>query len=160
MNDFDNFAREDIQRWMNKDAYASFYEVAQDEDTKKELDKLLNEGKIRNNYLKTRFWRKDNPLIEAKRRISMAYLLINDKDTYNYIKENHITLFHGTNANVLPGIAKHGLYSVDKIREANAEVHSGETWSRIGGKRSFVSMTDVLEVACDYMQINNKGRLC
>lgn len=75
----------------------------------------------------------------------MAYLLVNDRDTYEYLKENHINIFHGTNA--IPGIAKYGLQSVNKIIESKMKVRSGEAWSRIKGKRSFISVPDVLDIA-------------
>lgn len=155
-----DFAYEDVKKWFNDDVITSFYDFAQDDNMKTELDKILKEGKMGNNGLSTRrlyFLYMDNPIIEAQRRISMAYLLVNDRDTYEYLKENHINIFHGTNANALVGIAKYGLQSVDKIIESKREVRSGETWSRIKGKRSFISVTDVLDIAWRYMQIDHKS---
>ena len=153
----DTFKRADVDQWISKELRDSLYEFAKDNDTKNELDKILNTGQIGNYYLPSHYCRKNNPRIEAERRISMAYLLINDRDTYDYIKENHVGVFHGTNSNALPGISKYGLLSVDAIKERNESVNSGETWSRINGKRSFISVTDVLEVAWNYMQIDNGG---
>ena len=152
-----DYAYEDVKKWFNNDVITSFYDFAQDDNMKTELDKILKEGKIGNNGLGARFLCKDNPRIEAQRRISMAYLLVNDRDTYEYLKENHINIFHGTNANALVGIAKYGLQSVDKIIESKREVRSGEAWSRIKGKRSFISVTDVFDIAWNYMQIDPKS---
>lgn len=152
-----DYAYEDVKKWFNNDVITSFYDFAQDDNLKNELNKILKEGKIGNNGLGAHFLRKDNPRIEAQRRISMAYLLVNDRDTYEYLKENHINIFHGTNANALVGIAKYGLQSVDKIIESKREVRSGEAWSRIKGKRSFISVTDVLDIAWNYMQIDPKS---
>lgn len=152
-----DYAYEDVKKWFNNYVITSFYDFAQDDNMKTELDKILKEGKIGNNGLGARFSCKDNPRIEAQRRISMAYLLVNDRDTYEYIKENHINIFHGTNANALVGIAKYGLQSVDKIIESKREVRSGEAWSRIKGKRSFISVTDVFDIAWNYMQIDPKS---
>lgn len=152
-----DYAYEDVKKWFNNDVITSFYDFAQDDNMKNELDKILKEGKTGNNGLGAHFLRKDNPRIEAQRRISMAYLLVNDRDTYEYLKENHINIFHGTNANALVGIAKYGLQSVDKIIESKREVRSGEAWSRIKGKRSFISVTDVFDIAWNYMQIDPKS---
>ena len=152
-----DYAYEDVKKWFNNDVITSFYDFAQDDNMKNELNKILKEGKIGNNGLGARFLCKDNPRIEAQRRISMAYLLVNDRDTYEYLKENHINIFHGTNANALVGIAKYGLKSVDKIIESKREVRSGEAWSRIKGKRSFISVTDVFDIAWNYMQIDPKS---
>ena len=152
-----DYAYEDVKKWFNNDVITSFYDFAQDDSMKNELNKILKEGKIGNNGLGAHFLRKDNPRIEAQRRISMAYLLVNDRDTYEYLKENHINIFHGTNANALAGIAKYGLQSVDKIIESKREVRSGEAWSRIKGKRSFISVTDVFDIAWNYMQIDPKS---
>lgn len=151
------YAYEDVKKWFNNDVITSFYDFAQDDNMKNELNKILKEGKIGNNGLGARFLCKDNPRIEAQRRTSMAYLLVNDRDTYEYLKENHINIFHGTNANALVGIAKYGLQSVDKIIESKREVRSGEAWSRIKGKRSFISVTDVFDIAWNYMQIDPKS---
>lgn len=152
-----DYAYEDVKKWFNNDVITSFYDFAQDDNMKNELNKILKEGKIGNNGLGAHFLHKDNPRIEAQRRISMAYLLVNDRDTYEYLKENHINIFHGTNANALVGIAKYGLQSVDKIIESKREVRSGEAWSRIKGKRSFISVTDVFDIAWNYMQIDPKS---
>ena len=152
-----DYAYEDVKKWFDDNVITSFYDFAQDDNMKTELDKILKEGKTGNNGLGAHFSRKDNPRIEAQRRISMAYLLVNDRDTYEYLKENHINIFHGTNANALVGIAKYGLQSVDKIIESKREVRSGEAWSRIKGKRSFISVTDVFDIAWNYMQIDPKS---
>ena len=90
-----DYAYEDVKKWFNNDVITSFYDFAQDDNMKNELNKILKEGKIGNNGLGARFLFKDNPRIEAQRRISMAYLLVNDRDTYEYLKENHINIFHG-----------------------------------------------------------------
>ena len=82
-----DYAYEDVKKWFNNDVITSFYDFAQDDNMKNELNKILKEGKIGNNGLGARFLCKDNPRIEAQRRISMAYLLVNDRDAYEYLKE-------------------------------------------------------------------------
>lgn len=154
MEDICNFTKDQVEKWIDKDIKSSFYELAKDSYTKDELNAILENGKIGDKFLKSHYHCVDSPKIEAGRRISMAYLLINDRDTYEYLKENHINIFHGTNANAIPGIAKYGLRSASKIKEANEKILSGEASTRINGERDFISVTDVLEVAWDYMQID------
>ncbi len=161
-----DYAYEDVKKWFNNDVITSFYDFAQDDNMKNELNKILKEGKIGNNGLGAHFLRKDNPRIEAQRRISMAYLLVNDRDTYEYLKENHINIFHGTNANALVGIAKYGLRSAKEILEANEKILSGEVLGMLKNAnddlkkasiRDFISVTDVLNIAWNYMQIDHKS---
>ena len=161
-----DYAYEDVKKWFNDNVITSFYDFAQDDNMKTELDKILKEGKIGNNGLGAHFSRKDNPRIEAQRRTSMAYLLVNDRDTYEYLKENHINIFHGTNANALVGIAKYGLRSAKEILEANEKILSGEVLGMLengnddlkkASIRDFISVTDVLDIAWNYMQINPKS---
>lgn len=161
-----DYAYEDVKKWFNDNVITSFYDFAQDDNMKIELDKILKEGKIGNNGLGARFSCKDNPRIEAQRRISMAYLLVNDRDTYEYLKENHINIFHGTNANALVGIAKYGLRSAKEILEANEKILSGEVLEMLengnddlkkASIRDFISVTDVLDIAWNYMQIDPKS---
>ena len=157
MEDICNFTKDQVEKWIDKDIKSSFYELAKDSYTKDELNAILDNGKIGDKFLKSHYHCVDSPKIEAERRISMAYLLINDRDTYEYLKENHINIFHGTNANAIPGIAKYGLRSASKIKEANEKILSGEASTRINGERNFISVTDVLEVAWDYMQIDTRA---
>lgn len=93
---------------------------------------------------------KNNPTIEAKKRLDMAYLLLKNPQMIEVIQKNSAYFFHGTNANALPSILKYGINSVDTSKENNIAVTTGEEWSRINGKRSFVSLTDCLYVALSY----------
>ena len=77
-------------------------------------------------------------------------MLIRNPDTFEQLVNNKIVYFHGTNANALPGIIKYGINSVDKLMELGVNITTGEKWSRIGGKRNFVSFTDVLDLAREY----------
>ena len=113
------------------------------------MQSILNEGKYGNYTLSIDYGR-DNDMIEAKRRLGMSTLLLINEDTFNMIVNNNITLFHGTNANALPGIIKYGLCCVDNILDNGEVVKTGEVSTRIGGGRSFISFTDVLEEAANY----------
>ncbi len=63
-----DYAYEDVKKWFNDNVITSFYDFAQDDNMKTELDKILKEGKIGNNGLGARFSCTDNPRIEAQRR--------------------------------------------------------------------------------------------
>lgn len=145
------FEEERVIAAMDKQILASFYENAKDKETIKELDKLIKKGKMGNTFLKSNYDGRNNPSIEAARRLSIAYVLISDRATYDYWQANKINIFHGTNANALIGISKYGLNSVNTIKSHNEKVLSGEVWSQNEGKRDFISLTDVLEVAWYYM---------
>lgn len=97
---------------------------------------------------------KNNPSIEASKRINMAYLLLTNPRMIEVIQQTGASFFHGTNANALPSILKYGINSVDKSRKDNIELTTGEEWSRINGKRNFVSITDCLNVSLNYAMTN------
>lgn len=99
---------------------------------------------------------KNNALIESIKRMNMAYLLLKDPQVIEEIEEKNAYFFHGTNANALPSILKYGINSVNKSMENNIEVTTGEEWTRVGGKRNFVSFTDSIDIALSYSRINPK----
>lgn len=103
---------------------------------------------------------KNNPHIESGKRLNMAYLLLKDPQIIEVMKQTGSYFFHGTNANALPGILKYGINSVDKSKESNIEVSTGEQWSRFDGKRSFVSITDCMDTSLFYasMQPNEDAQ--
>lgn len=92
----------------------------------------------------------NNPFIEASNRINMSYLLLNNPKMIETMQKTGSSFFHGTNANALPSILKYGINSVSKSQADGIELTTGEEWSRIQGKRNFVSVTDSLEVALNY----------
>lgn len=93
---------------------------------------------------------KNNPTIESKKRLNMAYLLLTNPQMVEVIQKSCGYFLHGTNANALPSILRYGIISVDTSIENNIAVTTGEAWSRIDGKRNFVSLTDCLDVALSY----------
>ena len=102
---------------------------------------------------------KYNPTIESEKRLNMAYLLLKNPQMIEVIQKSSGYFLHGTNANALPSILRYGINSVDTSIENNIAVITGEEWSRINGKRSFVSLTDCLDVALSYanMKPNNNN---
>lgn len=80
----------------------------------------------------------------------MAYLLATNPETFEIMASNNINLFHGTNANALPSILNYGMKSVDEQAGMGITTTTGEQWSRIQGKRSFVSFTDNIDTAIEY----------
>lgn len=93
---------------------------------------------------------KNNPIIESEKRLNMAYLLLTNPQMIEVIQKSSGYFLHGTNANALPSILRYGINSVDASIENNIDVTTGEEWSRINGKRSFVSLTDCLDIALSY----------
>lgn len=102
---------------------------------------------------------KNNPFIESNKRLNMAYLLLKNPQMISAIQKSGGYFFHGTNANALPSILKYGINSINTSIENNIDVTTGEEWSRIQGKRSFVSLTDCLDVSLSYanMKPNNNN---
>lgn len=124
--------------------------LALDEETKVILEEILYNGSYGDYVFSSGLSNKNNPLIEGQRRLSMAYLFIKNPSTFNSLAENKVNLFHGTNSTALPAILEYGLGSIDSSEKRGLDVQTGEQWSRINGKRSFVSLTDVLGIAEGY----------
>lgn len=101
-------------------------------------------------HMERREFLKNNPTIESEKRLNMAYLLLKNPQMIEVMQKSSGHFLHGTNANVLPSILKYGINSVDTSIENNIAVITGEEWSRIDGKRDFVSLTDCLDVALGY----------
>lgn len=97
---------------------------------------------------------KNDPMIESDKRLNMAYLLLKNPKMIDVIQKEKACFFHGTNVNALPSILKYGLNSVNKLLENDIPVTTGEKWSRIEGKRSFISLTDCIDVAHRYAVIS------
>lgn len=135
----------DFQRICN-----CFFYVAPNQEAKNKLFEILYEGCYNGFTFSTNMSNKDNPWIEIQRRISMADLFLRNPSTFEKIVENKINLFHGTNANALPSILKTGMNSIDESQRDGIDVITGENWSRMNGKRNFISFTDVLDLAEDY----------
>ena len=96
---------------------------------------------------------KNNPYIEARKRISFAYLLASNPETFEIIAKNNVNIFHGTNANALPNILKYGLKSGNELSKMGIPVSTGEEWSRVNGQRGRISFTDDLATALRYSSI-------
>lgn len=136
--------------------------LANDEDTKRKLNGILYEGGFDNfsvngsNHMEEKVGYKNNPTIEGRKRLNMAYTLLKSPQIIETIQKSGGYFFHGTNANALSSILKYGINSVDASIENKINVNIGEEWSRVGGKRDFVSITDCLDVALGYSSIKPK----
>lgn len=93
---------------------------------------------------------KNNAMIEARKRLNMAYLLLKNPKMIETMQKSNGYFFHGTNANAIPSILKYGINSVDTSKENNIDVVTGEEWSRIDGKRGIISLTDCLDASLPY----------
>ena len=124
-------------------------------ETTEKLQSILYQGGYLNYGLASNIVNRDNPYIERRRRISMAYLIIRNPETFNCLVNNNINLFHGTSFNALPNILKYGVCSLAESKRIGNEVTTGERWSSFGKDRDFVSFTDVLDIAEGYSTINS-----
>lgn len=127
-----------------------FFELSQSETMKEKLESILYEGGYKDYSISSKICNKDNPEIELKRRISMAYLLVRNEDTFDKLVSRKVNLFHGTTSASLESILKYGMNSAEELEKQGIPITSGEKWSMIGGKRSFISFTDVLDIADNY----------
>ena len=138
-----------------------FFDLCKDPETKIKVESILFDGKY-NDYDTTSKYGRDNIDIDRFRRMSMAYLIINNPETFDYLAKNSVKYFHGTNANALPGILKYGMNSYKKSLDEGIEVTTGEKWSReVPNKdfiRDFISFTDVLGLAQQYTTINTENK--
>lgn len=127
-----------------------FFNLAYDDEMKSLLKDILYEGGSEDFTIHSETYNRDNPGIERQRRISMAYLLVRNPETFYYLKDNNINLFHGTNADALVSILENGINSNSYSSEHGIEVKTGEEWSRINGGRDFISATDILDISAGY----------
>ena len=131
-----------------------FMSLAPTEDIKEKIYHILYDGGYQNYALASDICNKDGPLIEATRRLTMAYVLLRNPQTFDLLVQNNINLFHGTNGNALPSILKYGLTSLKEARNNNITISTGEQWSRRTENRNFISFTDMISVADYYSQFS------
>lgn len=130
-----------------------FFELAPNKETKEKLESILYKGGYKDYGISSKLGGRNDYAIEARRRLAMAYLLVRNPNTFEYYSKHKINIFHGTNANALPKILKYGLMSIDDSEKEGISVTTGEKWSRRNGGRSFISVTDDLEIAEGYSVI-------
>lgn len=158
---YSDYSIDQIASPMYEQVAQKLLSLSENEETKKKISGILYEGGFDNFFvngshnMEKEVLFKNNPSIEASKRLNMAYLLLTNPEMVETMQQTGASFFHGTNANALPGILKYGINSVDKSTENNIEVTTGEEYSRIQGKRSFVSITDCLDEALNYTKINS-----
>ncbi len=128
----------------------AFLNLARDKDTLEKLKGILYQGGWEGYGVSSHLDRKDNPHIEIQRRLGIARLLVSEPETFQFFVDHKVNLFHGTNANALPGIFQYGLNSVNALKELGLAVETGESWSRIRGERAFISLSDVYDTSEGY----------
>ena len=135
-----------------------FFELVREEYRDK-LEKILYFGQYNNFCIRTNMSSNDNIMTEVRRRISLAYLIVRNPETFDILVQENVNLFHGTNSNALPSILKYGLKSGEESEKDGINVVTGEAWSRVGGRqRNFISFTDVLDVANYYSAANYSNK--
>lgn len=130
--------------------------IAKDDNVKKRVEAILYEGGYDDFSVNTGLTRNNIP-IEMKRRIGYAFTLATNPETMDAFIQNNINLFHGTNANALPNILKYGMQSIDQQVSKGYTPSTGEKWSRINGKRSFISFTDDIDTSLSYASLPSEA---
>lgn len=149
-NKYSNFSLEQIMDVGGYDKVCQkLLELATDEENKERIKNILYEGGFDDFTINTTML-KDNPYIEADKRAHFAYLLANHPDTFETMTKHNIILFHGTRIEALPSILKYGMNSVNASTREGIEITTGEKWSRIDGKRDFISFTNSIGTAISY----------
>lgn len=101
---------------------------------------------------------RDNPRLEAIRRLEFAYLFAHNPEAMEVIIQGKTTLFHGTKAEALPSILEYGLKSGADANKVGIDITTGEEWSRINGQqRSFISLTNEPGIALGYAGAGNNN---
>ena len=153
--DYRYFSLEDI---MNVHGYRElcqkFFDLAKDEETKSKLETILLKGKYENYFPGSPIGR-NNPSIDIRRRISLAYVLVRNPDSFEKLIASNATFFHGTRSSAIPSILEHGLNSELKSTSDGIEVTTGEKSTSQYVKRNFVSFTDVLDIGEEYASLRD-----
>lgn len=140
-----------LNQLIKNDTYVNFCNIMLslpvDTETHEKLESILYNCGYKGYSLNSGLSNRDNPKIEIERRLGMSYLLLRNPDTFDALVENNINIFHGTNANALPKILVYGLRSLNNLISNNIEVTTGEKSTRTKKGRSFISLTDVLDIA-------------
>ena len=126
------------------------------EEQKSILQEILYEGGYNGFALNSDITNKDNPMLEAQRRLAMGYLFARNPESFKILAAKNVNLFHGTRSVNLYTIAKYGLRSFSLLEDMGIKVTTGEKWSRINNRRGFISFTDILDIAQDYSTIESE----
>ena len=127
-------------------------DIVNDEKIRERCSKILYDGGY-DDFSVNSEMTNNRPYIEREKRLQFAYLLATNPETFEIISRSNVNLFHGTNANALPGILQYGMKSGHKLSEMGKTVSTGEEWSRKLGQRNWISFTDNLVTAIDYASI-------
>ena len=158
MNYSDYTTEQVIKSVINyEDVCTKLIDLGKDEETKRKLGEILYNGGFDGYRVSTTFQIRGNPNTEAKKRIAVANLLIRNPETFEFFRANGINLYHGTNANALSSILYNGLKSHSKSKAEGINVITGEASTRYNHERSFVSLTDVLDLARGYATLHPQG---
>ena len=135
-------------------------ELAPNEERKEDIRKLLIDGHI-DEFNPMSSFQKESNNFDILRRISNSYLMINNPETFDYIRDNKIMFYHGTNSKALEQIINSGAIKPIIALEAEGKtVETGEKSSRLKGRpRNFISFTDVIDLAEDYSTLHTNNEV-
>ena len=150
---YSEYRFEDINGRDYSEACKILFSLAPNEDVKRKLESILYLGEYNGVGFVSSIGMRGDYNTEAKRRLSMAYLLLRNPSTLAVITKNNVYLFHGTNGNALPSIIKNGLMPGTIMESNGIQVLTGEKSTRLVEQRNYVSFTDVLDLAIEYANI-------
>ena len=154
-----SYSLEQLLDYGYQDLCDSFFKLCKDRNDRNILKEILYNGEYNGFIFSSNILNKDDPFLEINRRLNMAYIFLTNPDTFMNIVKNKINMFHGTNSNALPKIIKYGLNSYSESLKNNIDVNTGEMWSRFNDERSFVSFTDILDIAESYALCEENDKL-
>lgn len=156
---YSNYLLKDIMTKDYEKICIDMLSLVENNETREKMEKILYQGGFENYSVNANIdIIRNNPSIEAGKRIAVAYLLAINPETFEYFKKNNINLYHGTNARALKGILEDGISSIKRTEENGVKIITGEKWSVISGDtRDFISVTDDLNTATGYSRIGGIG---
>ena len=97
----------------------------------------------------------ENDTFFDSRVFSMANLYLTHPETFEFLANNDINLFHGTNSINLDSIINEGIMSAKKQIDMGKSVMTGEESILHSRQSDYISFTDVLNIAQSYVHLND-----
>ena len=142
-----------LNNWYYKQVVDAFYALDIEQDVMDKVEEILKTGKVGGYDPKGNICR-NLDYTEERRRVGLAYLLVNNPDTFDYIKDSDVIYFHGTDSSSLDKIIEsRGMESLKIQKLEGKAITNGEIYSRdkdISETRGYISFTDVLDLAEEY----------
>ena len=140
-----------------KKLYECFIELAETDDQKEAIEQIMKNGEYNGYKLNSMLSNKAySDRTERNRRISFCEMILFDNDLFNYLVNNGLNVFHGTQIDALQTILSKGLFSSSELKEKGIQLSTGEEHivnKILNGnikQRNFISLTDYFDTAAGY----------